>query len=96
MGLLPAAILVVGGVSRADIPLGWIHPLLLLAGLTLCVALNLPAVGEGRLARAPDGFEASLHFRIGGRAANWATLLVAASLATAIAGYLILENFQPR
>ena len=95
-GLLPAAILVFGGVTRAGIPMGWIHPLLLAGGLTVSLVLNLSAVASGRLAKAPGGIDASLHLRLVGQGANWAELLVAATLATAIAGYLLFENFQPR
>ena len=96
IGLVPAAILVVGGLTRANVPLGWIHPLLLAGGFGLCLALQLPRVARARWAKTTEGGEASIHLRFADRKASWAELALAAALATAIVGYLFLENFQPR
>ena len=92
VGLVPAAILVVGGVTRANIPLGWIHPLLLAGGFGLCVALQLPRVASARWAKG----EALIQLRFAGREASWVELALAAALAASITGYLFFENFQPR
>lgn len=92
VGLAPAAILVAVGLTRVDVPLAWIHPLTLAAGLALCVALQLPRVVSARW----DGEEASVHFRFAGRTASWLELALAALLAVTISGYLFLENFRPR
>jgi hypothetical protein len=93
---LPAALLVTSGLLRFGVPNLLISPVLVLGGLLAALALNLiPLLGLS-LNREQGGRIAAVTMKIAGKGINWAIVAFCGVLMAVIAGYLFVENFQPR
>ena len=94
LGLVPALLLVGGGVSGLGSPPVLDAPVLVMGGLFVAIVIGLVTGTRWEICREPDaiGFTCMVRNRV----ASLALLLVALGLLATIAVYLFFENFQPR
>ncbi len=92
--LLPAAILVTGGVLDFQVPAALVHPVLVMGGMLVALGLNALAVLRFRFVPEEGVVVGTLKLR--GAGLNLTTVLVGGLLLATILLYLFFENFQPR
>lgn len=94
VGLVPALLLVGGGVSGLGSPPVVDTPILVMGGLFVAIVVGLVTGTRWEIRREPDAIGFSCMVR--NRVASLAVLVLAVGLLGAITIYLFLENFQPR
>jgi len=94
LGLVPALLLVGGGVSGLGAPPVVDAPVLVMGGLLVAIMVGLVTGTRWEIRREPDavGFTCMVRNRV----ASLAVLVLALGLLGTITVYLFLENFQPR
>jgi len=92
--LLPALILVSTGMLEVEVPGALVHPVLVMGGIALALALNaLPVL---RLRFAPEEGALIGTLRLRGTGLNLGALILGGLLLAVITAYLLVENYQPR
>ena len=94
--VLPAFVLVAGGLSGQEVPTLVVHPVLVMGGLLGALALSLLSVLQVRMDSQPDQLVTTLSLRLRGAGLNLVAFFVASALLATIAVYMFLENYQPR
>jgi hypothetical protein len=94
VGLIPAMILVGAGVSDQRVPPALVHPVLVMGGLAVAIASSVVAVTHWELRNGPGIFRVVCTIRK--RPADLVVLGTSLALLATIAGYLFVENYQPR
>jgi hypothetical protein len=94
--LLPALILVSAGLLELEVPSAVVHPVLVMGGLFVALALNALSVFRIRFGREGENVVGTISLRVDGAAMNLAALALGCLLLAAITAYLFVENFQPR
>lgn len=94
--LLPALVLTSGGLLGLEPPRVLTHPALVMGGLFLALALNALSVLRVRFRRDDGDLVAAISVRLRGAVLNLTALTICCLLLATIAGYLFVENFQPR
>ncbi len=94
VGLIPAVILVGSGLAGVHRPSVLVHPALVMGGLAAALAASFVAVTHWEMANGPG--ELRLICTIRKRPADLLVLASSLALLGIIAGYLFVENYQPR
>lgn len=94
--LLPALVLAVSGVLDLEPPAALIHPVLVMGGMVLAVALNSMSVLRIRIGQDEGTLVGTISIRVRGTAMNLAALMLGCLLLATITAYLLVENFQLR
>jgi hypothetical protein len=94
--LLPAAILVSGGLLSFEVPGALVHPVFVMGGLLLALLVNTTPLVRIRFTSAGGEIVSTVAVRVRGAAGNLLVLAAGWLLLATIAVYLFLENFEPR
>jgi hypothetical protein len=94
--LLPAGVLILGGVAGLVLPALLRSPILIFGGLAFALIVNVAASVRVRSEHTPGAVRLECDVRIRYRGASSTVLVIAGSFATIIALYLIAENLAPR
>jgi len=94
--LLPALVLEGSGFLGVRPPAALIHPVLVMGGMLLAVALNAMSVLRIRVGQNDGTLVGTMSVRWRGNAMNLTVLMIGLLLFTTIIAYLFVENFQPR
>jgi hypothetical protein len=94
--LLPACTLVLSGLLGLEPPAAFVHPIVLLGGLTAALVLNLSTVVSAKACCKDGSLLGGVAIQVEGRLLNLAVVALALLLVGTIALYLFVENFAPR
>lgn len=94
--LLPALLLVLSGLFGLEQPNALLHPLLVMGGLILALALNALPILRVRFGREDGALVGTVSLRLRGSGLNIIALSLSCLLLGTIAFYLFVENFQAR
>jgi hypothetical protein len=94
--LLPAVVLVSSGLLGLEPAGALVHPVLVMGGLLLALALNAVLLFRIRLGQEEGALVGSLSLRLRGTRLNLTALSLGCLLLATITAYLLVENFQPR
>jgi hypothetical protein len=92
--LIPAAVLIAGGLTDTAVPGLLVHPVLVMGGLALAIGAALYAATRVEVQSVPEGFRVACTIRRS--PAPLTVLALGVLLLGVIAVYLFLENFTPR
>ncbi|MFY9550707.1 MAG: hypothetical protein WAU32_06110, partial [Thermoanaerobaculia bacterium] len=94
--LLPALVLVSSGLLGLERPDALVHPILVMGGLFLALALNALPVFRVRFGHEEGALVGTASLRLRGTVLNLTALSLSGLLLATIMAYLFVENFQPR
>lgn len=93
--LLPAIVLVSTDLLEVDRPDALVHPVLVMGGIFLAIALNLIPVPKLSMGYEEGTLSGTMALRLRGTGLNLIALIFGGLLVTAITTYLFFENVQP-
>ena len=96
MVTIPAMVLCLSGLLGLDPPSILSHPVAVLGGLALALAMNVPPVANVSARLQEGSLVGTITIRLKGRFVNVTTIVLSLALFSMIALYLFLENFQAR
>ena len=94
--LIPALLLISTSLMSIEPPASLVHPVLVVGGLLLAIAVNAAITLRLRLQREGPFLAGTLLLRAHGTAMNLLTLAVAALLLLAVMTYVLLEQIASR
>ena len=94
--LLPALVLVSSGLLGLERPDAVVHPVFVMGGLLIAIALNALPILRVRFGHEEGALVGTVSLRLRGTALNLAALGLGCLLLATITVYLFVENFQPR
>jgi hypothetical protein len=93
---LPALAVVLSGLLKLNVPLGLIHPALVIGGLLAALAINLFPVASAHTHLENGNLVGALSIKLKGSVVNLSVAFLSLALLGLIALYVFVENFQPR
>ncbi len=98
VGIIPALLICLSGLSglNLNLPQILIHPLVILGGLALALAINALPITHLNAHLEDNNFVGSVTVRLKGSLMNFGVIVLSLALLATIAVYLFVENFQPR
>jgi hypothetical protein len=93
---LPALAVVLSGLLKLSVPLGLIHPALVIGGLLTALAINLFPVASAHTHLENGNLVGALSIKLKGSVVNLSVAFLSLALLGLIALYVFVENFQPR
>jgi hypothetical protein len=93
---LPALAVCLSGLFKFNVPLGLIHPALVVGGLLGAMALNLFPIASAHTHLENGNLVGALSIRLRGTSINLGVAFLSLALLGLIALYVFVENFQPR
>jgi len=94
--LLPACLVCLSGLLQFPVPNGLIQPFLVMGGLLVAFVVNLLPVLRTSWRREDGALVGTVRLRFEGVLPNLGIVTTSVLLTAVIAGYLFVENFQPR
>ena len=94
--LLPALVLVSSGLLGLERPDALVHPVLVMGGLLLALALNALPVFRVRFGHEEGALVGTVSLRLRGAVLNLTALSLGCFLFATLTAYLFVENFRPR
>lgn len=94
--LAPALLLVTSGIFALQPPAALVHPVLVMGGMFLAFAFNAMSALRIRVGQNQDALVGTVSVRVRGNRMNLTGLALSCVLFATIAGYMFVENFQPR
>jgi hypothetical protein len=94
--LLPALVLVLSGILGLEPAGALVHPVLVMGGLLLALAVNAILLFRVRFGQEEGALIGTVSLRLRGTALNLTALSLSCLLLASVTAYLLVENFQPR
>lgn len=94
--ITPALLLCAFGLSGLEVPKVFDSPFIILGGLALALAINLPLAAYGNIRFEGGNFVGSVTLDLKNSMMNLGVIALIFILLATITLYLFLENFQPR
>lgn len=94
--IMPSLLLVVMGLSGSEVPKIFDSPFVILGGLGLALALNIPLVASVNASLEDGNLAGHLTLKLKDSLMNLGVIGLDFALLGTITLYLFLENFQPR